>query len=72
MVLKASLSKLSLHDLRRSAITNWPQRLPILVVQQLAGHSDMATTREYYTTVRPEDMAAASSIVNEIVAGRKV
>lgn len=70
MVLKASLSKLSLHDLRRSAITNWAQRLPIQVVQQLAGHSDITTTREYYITVRPEDMAVANSVVNEIVAER--
>lgn len=57
----------TLHDLRRSAITNWAQRLPIQVVQQLAGHSNIATTRKYYLTVRPEDMASASQVLNEIL-----
>jgi integrase len=62
----------TLHDLRRSAITNWAQHLPIQVVQQLAGHSNISTTRKYYLTVRPEDMAAARRVLNEVLkVGKK-
>jgi len=57
--------------MRRSAITNWAQRLPIQVVQQFAGHSNIATTRKYYLTVRPEDMASANRVLNEILEGPK-
>ena len=62
----------TLHDLRRSAITNWAQRLPIQVVQQLAGHSNITTTRKYYLTVRPEDMASANRVLDEILDGAKI
>ena len=48
---RAGVEKCTLHDLRRSAITNWAQKLPIQVVQQLAGHSDITTTRKYYPSV---------------------
>jgi integrase len=68
---RSGIAPCTLHDLRRSAITNWAQRLPIQVVQQLAGHSNIATTRKYYLTVRPEDMASASRVVNEILEVRK-
>jgi len=50
--LHAGVAKCTLHDLRRSAITKWAQKLPIQVVQQLAGHSDISTTSKYYITVR--------------------
>jgi integrase len=68
---KARILKCSLHDLRRSAITNWAQSLPIQVVQQLAGHSDINTTRKYYLVVRPDDMAAANKIINSILASER-
>ena len=56
------------HDLRRSAITNWAKKLPIQVVQQLAGHSDISTTREYYLAVRSEDLASANKFLNKVLA----
>jgi integrase len=65
---RAKVSKCTLHDLRRSAITNWASRLPIQVVQQLAGHSDISTTRKYYLTVRSEDKVSANKVVNSILA----
>jgi integrase len=67
----AGVSRCTLHDLRRSAITNWAQRLPIQVVQQLAGHSDIGTTRKYYLTVRPEDIVSASQVVSEVLERAK-
>jgi integrase len=64
---QAGIEKCTLHDLRRSAITNWAKKLPIQVVQQLAGHSDITTTRQYYLSVRPEDLASANKLLNSIL-----
>lgn len=65
---RANVAECTIHDLRRSAITNWAQRLPIQVVQTLAGHSNIATTRKYYLAVRSEDFAAAGELLNSILA----
>jgi integrase len=59
----AGLAEFTLHDLRRSAITNWSQRLPIQVVQKLAGHSDMNTTEQYYLAVREGDILFANHVL---------
>jgi integrase len=66
---RAGVAKCTLHDLRRSAITNGAGQLPIQLVQELAGHSDIATTRKYYLTVRSEDMLSANKVLNSILAG---
>lgn len=66
---RSGIDKCTLHDLRRSAITNWAQHLPIQVVQQFAGHSDITTTRKYYLAVRSEDIVSASKIMNKILQG---
>ena len=68
---RAGVAECTLHDLRRSATTNWASQLPIHVVQQLAGHSDISTTRKYYLTVRSEDMASANKVVNSFFAKAK-
>jgi integrase len=65
---EANVAKCTIHDFRRSAITNWAQQLPIQLVQTLAGHADISTTRKYYLTVRSEDMASANKVVNSILA----
>jgi len=65
---RAGVAECTLHDLRRSAITNWASQLPIQVVQQLAGHSDISTTRKYYLVVRSEDMVSANKVLNSILA----
>jgi integrase len=64
---KAGITKSSIHDLRRSAINNCAQHLPIQVVQQFAGHSNITTTRQYYLAVRPENMASASEVMNRML-----
>jgi len=70
---RARIDKCTPHDLRRSAITNWAKELPIQIVQQLAGHSDISTTRKYYLAVRSEDMISASKVkvLNDILAKTK-
>ena len=64
---KARVDKCTIHDLRRSAITNWSKKLPIQVTHKLAGHSNIKTTLEYYLVVRPEDFKAAGEVLNEIL-----
>jgi len=64
----ANVAECTMHDLRRSAITNWAQRLPIQVVQTLAGHADIKTTRKYYLAVRDEDFSSASKVLKRILS----
>jgi integrase len=68
---RSGIEKCTPHDLRRSAVTNWAQHMPIQVVQQFAGHSDINTTRKYYLTVRSEDIVSASKMMNKILQGVK-
>ena len=65
---KGGVDECVVHDLRRSCITNWAKKVPIQVVQQLAGHSDISTTRKYYLAVRSEDLASANGLLNSILA----
>ncbi|MHC4789278.1 MAG: tyrosine-type recombinase/integrase [Planctomycetota bacterium] len=58
----AGVGPYTLHDLRRSCITNWARKLPIHVVQQLAGHSDIKTTEQFYLPVQPADIAKARAL----------
>jgi integrase len=68
MTKRAKIGRFTLHDLRRSCITNWVRRgRPIHVVQALAGHADIETTRRYYLSVQEEDLAAARAAQQEIV-----
>jgi len=64
----SGIPRCTIHDLRRSAITNWARYFPIQLVQQLAGHSNITTTRKYYLAVQPENMASAIKVINEILA----
>ena len=64
---RAGVGPFTIHDFRRSCITNWAKELPIHVVQQLAGHSDIKTTKQFYLSVQPEDVAKAKSLQATIV-----
>ena len=66
---RAGVGHYTIHDLRRSCITNWAKELPIHVVQQLAGHSDINTTRQFYLSVQPEDMEKAKAVQASVVTG---
>ena len=64
---RAGVGKCTLHDLRRSCITNWARELPIHVVQKLAGHSDIKTTRLYYLAVEQSDLEKARLVQEKIL-----
>ena len=64
----AGVPDVSLHDLRRSCISNWARKLAAPVVQQLAGHSDIKTTMRYYVTVRKDDLALAREATSEALS----
>jgi hypothetical protein len=68
------LKRLSHHDtgLRLApdhpCITNWAkQGLPIHVVQQLPGHSDLKTTQEFYLSAGKDDVNKARLIQKAIL-----
>ena len=64
---RAGVGPYTLHDMRRSCITNWASDLPIHVVQELAGHSDIQTTKDYYLSVPPEIQARVREIQARLV-----
>ncbi len=68
---RAGIAKCTLHDLRRSAITNWAQALPIQAVQHFTGHSNITTIKKYYLAVRKEDVEKAGTFINKLLAQSK-
>lgn len=63
----AGIAHATIHDLRRSAITNWSRRLPIHVTQELGGHASIMTTRRYYLAVTETDMEAARNAAADAI-----
>lgn len=61
-VLKDGVGPYTIQDLRCSCITNWAKRLPVHVVQKLAGHSDIRTTQKYYLSVQTDDIQKAQNV----------
>jgi len=64
---RAGVGPYTIHDLRRSCITNWARRLPTHIVQKLAGHSDIQTTETYYLSVQLEDLSKARRMQSELI-----
>ena len=60
MCRRAKVGPFTVHDLRRSCITNWANGLPVHVVRELAGHSDISTTQQFYLSVQASDLSRAS------------
>ena len=70
MCSRAKVGEYTIHDLRRSCITNWARSgLPIHVTQKLAGHGDIRTTQQYYLPVQDGDLRAARRMQQKIVKG---
>lgn len=66
----AKVGRCTIHDLRRSCITNWAAVSPIHVVRELAGHSDIKTTQQFYLSIQPDDLSKASQ-AQELTAVRR-
>ena len=56
---RSGIPKCTLHDLRKSYCTNLAGSVPLHVVQELARHADIRTTRKHYLQVRQEAVDAA-------------
>jgi len=65
---RAGVARCCVHDLRRGYCTNLSKSVPIHVVQELAGHSDIRTTRRFYVQVEPELLEVARKVVEEAVS----
>ena len=48
---------ISIHDLRRSAITNWSKAVNMQTVMRMAGHSNIETTQRYYAAATEDQFA---------------
>jgi len=64
---KAGVPKCSFHDLRKSYCTNLAGAVPLHVVQELAGHADIRTTRKHYLKVRDEQIVLARRALNDVM-----
>jgi integrase len=65
---KTGLPKCSFHDLRKSYCTNLAVAVPLHVVQELAGHADIRTTRKHYVMVRNEQIDVARRALDEVMS----
>ena len=72
IVKRAGVALATLHDLRRSCITNWARELPIHVLQKLAGHSDIQTTQRYYLVVEQRDFDEARLMQEKLVGESQI
>lgn len=64
---RAAIPKCTFHDLRKSYCTNLAGSVPLHVVQQLAGHADIRTTRKHYLQVRQELVDQARRVLDEVL-----
>lgn len=64
---RAGVPKCTFHDLRKSYCTNLAGKVPLHVVQELAGHADIRTTRKHYLQVQKEAVMAARRAVEEVL-----
>ena len=60
--------KLTVHVLRKVAIQNWSNEHPMNVVKELAGHSDIATTNRFYSTVDEIHLDAVAKAGDKLLA----
>ena len=64
---KAGLPKCSFHDLRKSFCTNLAGAVPMHIVQELAGHANIRTTRKHYLQVRDAQIDSARRALEAVM-----
>jgi len=58
---------LTVHTLRKCCLQNWANSLPMNVVKELAGHSDIQTTNRFYSTVDEMHLNAAAKVGDNLL-----
>jgi len=61
------VGELTVHTLRKCAGQNWADHLPINVVKEWMGHSDISTTQEFYNQVDKDHEAKAALLIQNLL-----
>jgi integrase len=61
------VGKLTIHTLRKCCGQNWADNLPMNVVKELMGHSNIATTQIYYNQVDADHEAKAARVIQQLL-----
>ncbi len=59
----------SLHDLRKTCLTNLAGKLPMHVVKEFAGHANISTTANHYLATTPDDARKVREASRALLAG---
>lgn len=65
------VGKFCIHTLRTCCGQNWADYLPMNVVKELMGHSNISTTAEFYNAVDRDREKKAARVVQELLDGNK-
>lgn len=61
------VGELTVHTLRKCAGQNWADYMPINVVKEWMGHSDISTTQEFYNQVDKDHEAKAALLIQNLL-----
>lgn len=65
------IGSLTIHTLRKCCGQNWADYLPMNVVKELMGHSNISTTAEFYNIVDRDHEKKAARVVQELLDRHK-
>jgi len=65
------VAKLTIHTLRKSCGQNWADKLPMNVLKELMGHSNVKTTLEFYNQVDADHEAKAARVIQGLLDAAK-
>jgi integrase len=65
------VGKLTVHTLRKNAGQNWADHLPMNVVKELMGHSNIATTAEFYNQVDRDHEMKVARVIQGLLESNK-
>jgi integrase len=65
------VGKFTIHTLRKCCGQNWADNLPMNVVKEFMGHSDISTTAEFYNTVDRDHEKKAAEAVQKLLNENK-